>query len=531
MSGSRILGFAKVRNEIIREGNVHRMLRNLAQFCNGGILCDDASTDGTGDVLEEFAHDHAGWQVMHVPQDEQSFDNELAVKDVMMRLIHDRHDEPDWIWWADADEWLADAKALRSYVEGHQSPGYRFHYTQPWRTTAWARTDDGFDDGVFVKLWRYTPDLSFDTGRGTHRNQFPKQIPYQACPVAPFEVVHYGNVGKNLVWKAIQYAGGLGGVDRHIHFGHSPSTSLATGVGFDKKYPAEVPVYRRVPDGLCPDAIGHLPPQPFTLDEIRRIRSMGNLRGLPGWFTVVVPTFNRAADLPRALDSLLYQRYTQWIALVLDDGSTDDTAAIMRQYQERDPRIFYARYPTNRGGVAVNELGMAMACEFTEYWSRLGSDDWWGPGKLERDAQALTFHDATFGPFTVWKHGRADHVCAGAWGNTTGTPSERLRRGEFLAGWANVAVRTSVLRKVCARFGNFCDPQLRNMEDFLVNARIAHVAEWVWHEGDSGDAFWNCLEGVGAAAGASASANAEVTARDNVITRRLIQEMGQEIGT
>ena len=53
---------------------------------------------------------------------------------------------------------------------------------------------------------------------------------------------------------------------------------------------------------------------------------MGNLRGLEGWFTVVVPSFNRAKDLPRALNSLLAQRYEKWIAVVLDDGSTDGTA-------------------------------------------------------------------------------------------------------------------------------------------------------------------------------------------------------------
>src|ERR1700690_945223 len=126
---------------------------------------------------------------------------------------------------------------------------------------------------------------------------------------------------------------------------------------------------------------------------------MGNMRGLEGWFTVIVPAYNRAGTLPKALDSLLSQRCEKWIAVVLDDGSTDSTPSVMRHYQDLDPRIFYCRYLTNSGGVKMNELGMAMACEFTDFaWSRLGSDDWWGPTKLEEDASALEHHDAVFGP-------------------------------------------------------------------------------------------------------------------------------------
>jgi glycosyltransferase involved in cell wall biosynthesis len=263
------------------------------------------------------------------------------------------------------------------------------------------------------------------------------------------------------------------------------------------------------------------------MDEIRRIRSMRNLRGLEGWFTVVIPAFNRADTLPKALESLLSQRYEKWLAVVLDDGSTDRTPLLMSEWQERDPRIFYCRYEENLGGVARNEIGMAMACEQSEFWSRLGSDDWWGPGKLESDAAALAAHEAAFGAFTVWRHGKPAEICAGSWGPSQGvSPSERLRRGEFLASWANVAARTSVLRRVRERWGNFVDPSLRNMEDSLFNSRVAFLGvEWVWRPGDPNDAFWNCLEAVGADPSASASANAEVTGRDNAITQKLIAAM------
>lgn len=550
---SRIFGFAKLRNETVRDGNVYSLLENFdAMGLDGGVVCDDASTDGTTDILRRWAKDR-GWVFYGVEPAAQDFAKELEVKQRMLDELAPF--APDWVLWQDGDEVL-DARGtagLRAWVESlaPHVKGGRMHYVQAWRSLSWARTDDGFDDGFFLKLWRWSLELTFDPRPGTHRSQFPLQIPYADTPIAPFDLIHLGNARKRLQFKAHQYNDhGLGGVDRHLAFGHTPEESLATGEGYDlPTWSRPNPTYRRIdvntlPAGIRPKLTGeglelametsdgvdvkvYPPPQPFTMDEIRRIRSMGNLRGLPGWFTVVVPAFNRAKDLPKALESLLAQRYEKWIALVLDDGSTDETMGVMNEWELRDPRIFYCRYEENRGGVAMNEIGMAMACEMTEFWSRLGSDDWWGPGKLEADAEALRTVgvDAVFGPFSVWKHGKADHVCAGTWSNAPGTPSERLRRGEFLASWANVAVRTSVLARVREHWGNFVDPRLRNQEDFLFNSRVAKLGiEWVWRPGDATDAWWRCLEGVGAPATASASADADTTGRDTELTRRLIVE-------
>ena len=535
----KVAGFLKARQEVIREGNIGRVLANLdAIGITQGVVCDDSSSDGTAEIIDAWAASRPGWAVLHTEPAEQDFKLELRVKQRMLDFIHAQRGtsrEVEWIYWTDADETL-DSNGTKNLLDwvAELSPDVqaaKFAYEQMWRTASWARTDDGFDQGVFCRLWRYSPDLSFDTRTDMlHRSQFPVQISYAKATLAPFKVLHWGSYGKSMQWKAHQYSGGLGGVDRHIAFGHSPAESLATGIGYDEaKWSSPFPTYRKIDPATIPahcERIEGPEPKPFTLDEIRIIRSMGNMRGLEGWFTVCIPTFNRMETLPRALDSLRSQVYGKWIAIILDDGSTDATQALAQEWQRTDPRIFYCRYEKNVGGVAMNERGMAMACEFTEYWSRLGSDDWWGPEKLAEDVAALAHHEAIFGPFSVFKHGRVDHTCAGSWGPENGaSPSERLRRGEFLASWANVAVRTSVLRKVREKHGNFCDPALRNMEDFLVNARIAHVADWTWRLGSPASAFWNCLEAVGASPDASASANAAMTTRDKIITDKLIAEM------
>ncbi len=516
----------KVRNEIVREGNLYRALADMDRFCAGGVLCDDASTDGTREVLEEFVRSREGWTLLAIAPEEQEFSQEMRIKERMMQELHAlaRSGVPwDWVWWHDGDEVLAASVSDLSkwFVEARRNEnaqGFRFHYTQFWRTEEWARVDDGFDEGSFVKLWRYRRDLSFDVTEGLHRSQFPKQIDPDRCPQTPFEVLHYGNVGKSLVWKAIQYAGGRGGVDRHLHFGHPRSTSLATGVGWDRNiYASEEPRYRKVGTGGGPL------PLPFTMEEIRRIRSMESLRDLSGWFTVIVPAFQRADTLGRALDSILAQTYEKWIAIVLDDGSTDATEKVMRQYQDRDPRIFYARYLENRGGVPMNEIGMAMACEATEFWSRLGSDDWWGPHKLEEDVKAFARGaSAVFGPYTVMRDGRPSGT-----GNPKVAPEalhEGLLRGRFACSWANVAVRTEVLREVRARYGQFADPRLRNCEDFLVNARVARIAPWTWRDGEAMDAVWTAArEG-----GASSPDHAHILAKDEALTRAIILEENKD---
>jgi hypothetical protein len=537
---NRIVGFLKARNELVK-GNLYRVLANLEMLgLDGGIVCDDASVDGTTEVLETWVRSH-GWLFMRVKPEDQDFTKELHVKQAMMAEIHKMDPRPDWIYWTDADEtWdAAGTTNLRSWLDrvpAHVT-GIRAHYTQLWRSASWARTDDGFDDGSFVKLWRYSPGLTFDLRPGTHRQQFPTAIEYAKAITCPFEIIHWGNASSvALRWKAYQYAGGLGGVDRHIAFGHTPQESLATGMGYDlATWSRPNPTYRSVVRITLPPKASletrmysEEPPKPFTLDEIKRIRSMGSMHRLPGWFTVCIPTYNRANTLPKALESLLAQRYENWIGLVVDDGSTDETPELMAEWVEKDPRILYIRCAENKGGVRANEIGMSCACDWTEYWSRLGSDDFFGPEKLGEDAEALKHHDAIFGPFTVIKHGKPDHVCAGSWGSSPMTASERLKRGEFLASWANVAVKTSVLRGVREKWGNFCDPALHSMEDFCTNARIAYCTEWAWRPGRTDSAHWNCLEGVGAAADASASANAARTARDHAITMNIIRQMREQ---
>lgn len=102
--------------------------------------------------------------------------------------------------------------------------------------------------------------------------------------------------------------------------------------------------------------------------------------------SVIIPTFNRARVLCRALDSVQAQTYTNWEAVVIDDGSTDDTAQVVTNRYSRDQRVRYL-YQSNGGVSSARNRGLSLAQG--DYIAFLDSDDTWEPWKLELQMACL----------------------------------------------------------------------------------------------------------------------------------------------
>jgi glycosyltransferase involved in cell wall biosynthesis len=94
--------------------------------------------------------------------------------------------------------------------------------------------------------------------------------------------------------------------------------------------------------------------------------------------SVIIPTFNRAQLLGEAIESVLTQKVSDVELLVIDDGSTDDTAAGLEAYGDR---LTVLRQP-NRGVSSARNLGIDNAR--ADLIAFLDSDDIWLPGKLSR---------------------------------------------------------------------------------------------------------------------------------------------------
>jgi len=96
--------------------------------------------------------------------------------------------------------------------------------------------------------------------------------------------------------------------------------------------------------------------------------------------SVVVPTYNQAEYLREALDSLLAQTYHNWEAIVVNDGSTDNTSEVMCEYAKRDSRI---RPITKANGGITSALNDGLKHAEGDYFCWLSSDDLYYPEKLE----------------------------------------------------------------------------------------------------------------------------------------------------
>jgi glycosyltransferase involved in cell wall biosynthesis len=111
--------------------------------------------------------------------------------------------------------------------------------------------------------------------------------------------------------------------------------------------------------------------------------------------SVVIPTYNHARYLGRALQSVLDQTYINWEAIVIDNHSTDHTDEVMANF--KDPRITYLKIHNN--GVIAASRNAGIRAAKGRWIAFLDSDDWWKPSKLELSSSALNagadlvFHD------------------------------------------------------------------------------------------------------------------------------------------
>ncbi len=96
---------------------------------------------------------------------------------------------------------------------------------------------------------------------------------------------------------------------------------------------------------------------------------------------IIVPTFNRAPTLGAAIDSALAQDYADLRLVVVDDGSTDATTAVLDRYRD-DPRVTILVRERNGGVMAAKNTGLEALPESCRYFGILDSDDTLQPGAV-----------------------------------------------------------------------------------------------------------------------------------------------------
>jgi glycosyltransferase involved in cell wall biosynthesis len=106
--------------------------------------------------------------------------------------------------------------------------------------------------------------------------------------------------------------------------------------------------------------------------------------------SVLIPVFNVERYLAAALDSMLRQTYPQLEFIIINDGSTDRTAAILSEYQSVDARVRVLHNETNVG--IVGSLNRGLDAAAGAYIARMDGDDVSEPDRIERQMRYLEQH-------------------------------------------------------------------------------------------------------------------------------------------
>lgn len=189
--------------------------------------------------------------------------------------------------------------------------------------------------------------------------------------------------------------------------------------------------------------------------------------------SVVIPAWNGATVLSETLDSLQKQTYGHFEAIIVDDGSTDDTVAVIQRFCRTDPR-FHAVFRPHSGISITRNTGMEQAR--AEYIAFLDHDDVWFPEKLAR--QMVLFHEDarvnfTYTNFHFWD-GKRDLSLY--YRNGKPLPDGNANRRLIFAnvfGMSTVMVRRELFRKN----GGF-DACFEGCEDWDMWLRLAENGLW-----------------------------------------------------
>lgn len=187
--------------------------------------------------------------------------------------------------------------------------------------------------------------------------------------------------------------------------------------------------------------------------------------------SVIIPTYDSAHCIQRAIQSVQSQTFKDMEIIVIDDGSTDNTEAIVRSIS--DERIRCIRCETNRGAGAARNEGLKVARG--KYIAFLDSDDEWLPEKLEKQVNLmevlpLDYGISYSGSISCWDGSKRQDIACRADKKYSGDVYKAWLLSRFACATPAVMIKRDCISKV----GLF-EEQLKRMQDADYWTRIFKV--------------------------------------------------------
>lgn len=206
-------------------------------------------------------------------------------------------------------------------------------------------------------------------------------------------------------------------------------------------------------------------------------------------FSVVIPTYNRASALRRALESLVNQTFKDFEVIVCDDGSTDDSKEAAEYFNDK-LKLKYIREENWGGPARPRNLGINAAQG--DWVCFLDSDDWWYPNKLEVISKYLYSADVIYHDLDITS---SDEISFYRRFFTKKTKARSFKTPVFtdiMLNDAGIPNSSTVVRKsqILAVGGLTEDKNLIAVEDLDLWLKLSRVTEKFMYIPQSLGAYW-----------------------------------------
>ena len=186
--------------------------------------------------------------------------------------------------------------------------------------------------------------------------------------------------------------------------------------------------------------------------------------------SIILPTFNRAHTLGRAIDSVLEQTYTDWELIVIDNHSTDQTDQLIGNYHNSKIKLL----KIHNEGIIAKSRNLGIHHAKGELIAFLDSDDWWTKEKLRVSIKEMKYEKADLVYHELFKVVKEKQVFY----NTIKIRSLNENVFEDLLIGGNCIPNSSVIVKknILEKISYLCEkPSIRTWEDFDAWMRISKI--------------------------------------------------------
>ena len=179
--------------------------------------------------------------------------------------------------------------------------------------------------------------------------------------------------------------------------------------------------------------------------------------------SIILPTYNGGKYIKTAIESVIFQSFFNWELIIINDGSSDNTESIVKEYTINNPRIIYLKNEQNIGVQKTLNRGLKEAKG--EYIARIDDDDEWiNPDKLSRQIEFLI--------------NNLDCVLVGTGViNTDGNGQELFR---YLLPETDKSIRNNILYKNCFVHSSvvFKKEAVLNLEGYDESTDALHIEDY-----------------------------------------------------